>query len=162
MSKVTVHQQGDDFIVKLPVIVDEETQFPQAVPKLSQRVIFECIDVDIVNSFAMHNWIVWMRKLHPDTQYVFRHCHRKVIEMMNAVEGFLFENAVVESFYLPYNCAECDGEDEILLTRGKEFVESVTGQKPRLLYPNQLNCPKCRNSMAVGILENVYLRFLER
>ena len=162
MDKITVQQQGDDFILTFPAILDEEITFPKERPRLSQRVIFECRYLEVVSSFSMSVWIRWMRNLHPETQFVFRHCHRKIIEMINAVEGFLFASAVVESFYMPYNCGHCDGEDEVLLTRGKEFVESVPGQKSRLLYPDQLNCPKCRNSMDVGVLENVYLRFLYR
>lgn len=162
MDQISVALTGDDFIVQLPPIIDEQTQFPVGRPRLSQRVVFDCSKISLVNSFGMHKWIQWMRALPPETEYAFRHCHRKVIDMMNSVDGFLPVNAVVDSFYMPYNCAECDGEDELLLTRGKDFIESTPRQKSRLLYPNQLNCPQCRQSMEVAVLEDIYLRFLNR
>jgi hypothetical protein len=155
-------QNADDFIITLPPIIDEQTEFPEKKPRLSQRVIFDCAEISVVNSFGMHKWIIWMRGLNANAEFHFRNCHRKVIDMINAVEGFIPENSVVDSFFMPYNCEKCDGEDSVLLTRGKEFVENTPGQKSRLLYPNQLNCPKCRNSMDVAVLENMFLRFLDR
>ena len=151
---------SDDVVIRFGKRLDESDRFPSLKVRLSQQVIFDCENLVMVSSAAIQNWILWMRSLDPRTQFVFKNCHRKVIEMINAVHGFWPKEAKVESFYLPFTCDKCEHEEEVLLVRGRDFIESMDGKPARFLATKTLNCGKCRETMEVAVLEDMYLQFL--
>lgn len=151
---------SEDVIIRFGPRLDESDHFPDIKVRLSQQVIFDCDKLINVSSAAMQNWILWMRRLDPRTQFVFTHCRRKVVDMINSTQGFWPPDAKVESFYFPFICENCEHEEEVLLVRGKDYIESVDGKPARFLATKTLNCGKCRETMEVAVLEDLFLQFL--
>lgn len=151
---------SEDVIIRFGQRLDEFDHFPDIKVRLSQQVVFNCDQLTTVSSAAMQNWILWMRRQDPRVQFVFTHCRRKVVEMINAIQGFWPPDAKVESFYFPFICENCEHEEEILLERGKDYIESLDGQPARFLVTKTLNCGKCRETMEVAVIEKMYLQFL--
>jgi len=151
----------EDVIIELSGPLDEKIQFPDLSVRLRQRVIFECEKIEHVSSFAAQRWSVWMKSKDERQQFVFRKVPVRVIDLFNMVDGYLPPEVVVESFFVPYECAHCEHEEHVLARRGREYVEAAGGHKARILLPEEMNCPKCKNGMKLGAWEDKYLRFLE-
>jgi hypothetical protein len=141
-------------------MVDEHTPWPTAKVSLSTRIIFDCGAVELVNSIGAARWIDWMREFDPAQQFVFRRCSRKIVDLINYIPEFRPQEGVVESFALPYECAQCRHEEIEWVERGRHFLEAQNGEGPQLLIPPQLNCSKCQGMMEFSVLEKIYLRFL--
>lgn len=151
--------EGEDLVITFNRRLDETVQFQDLKPRLSQRILFDCHQLEIITSAGLQKWILWIRGRDPRLQYVFRGCHSRVVEALNQVRGFAPQDWVVESFYWPFHCSACGHEEEILLERGKHYIEAGR-ENARFLAPDMLNCPKCREPMEVAILESQYLQFL--
>lgn len=153
-------EKGDEKILVLPQTLDESFEFPVEEPRLSQIVVLECENVRHVSSAWAAKFVNWHRRLDPKTQFKFRNCPRKMIDLMNFVVGFLPEDAVVESFAAPYECLNCGHEQFEVMARGKDYLEARQGEAAILRIPFELNCDKCPGMMEFSVLENIYLRFL--
>ena len=150
---------GEDIQIKFTHHLDESVQFPVLKVRFSQQIIFDCHNLKTVSSYGLQKWITWMRSFDPRIQFVFSGCHSRIVDAFNSVAGFAPQETVVESFYLPFLCHHCGHEEEILLKRGKDYIETLE-EKARFLAPDMMNCPKCREPMEVAILEKKYLQFL--
>jgi hypothetical protein len=150
----------DNYILTLEGIIDERLSFPDHLPTVGQRLIFDCAKIYMVNSIGISRWVAWNRKLHPEQQIVFRACARKVVDIINYLKDFLPKPAIVESFVLPYECVNCGHEKEDLLLRGKHYLEAAPGRAVEIRIPERRNCPKCGDRMETAVLLKNYLRFL--
>jgi hypothetical protein len=150
---------GEDIKIKFTRDLDESAQFPVLKVRLSQRIIFDCHQLNTTSSYGLQKWIEWMRSYDSRIQFIFRGCRDRIINALNSVEGFAPAEMVVESFYMPFLCHHCGHEEEILLTRGKDYIEALD-ENARFLAPDMMNCPRCREPMEVAVLEKKYLQFL--
>jgi len=153
--------EGDDLLIELQGDIDEKVIFPQHKARLAQRIIFDCQNLHHINSYGAHIWSKWMKGHDQRQQFVFRHVPPRVVDLFNLVENYLPRESVVESFYVPYECETCHYEESLLAHRGREYIESINQNPAKLLLPQEINCPKCKHGMKLGVWESKYLRFLE-
>lgn len=158
---VVSKSSDEDLIIELSGDLDETVKFPQMKVRLSSRIIFNCRELGHMNSMGAQIWSKWMGGFDQRQQFVFREVPPRVIDMFNLVKGILPKESTIESFYVPYECNSCGNEENLLVIRGKDYVESMNGQKANLLFPTEINCSKCKNSMRLGVWESKFLRFLE-
>lgn len=152
---------GDDLTIELKGDIDENVVFPEQRVRLAQRIVFECRDLHHINSYGAQIWSKWMRAKDERQQFVFRHVPPRVVDLFNLIEGYLPLETVVESFFVPYECDNCHYEELLLARRGHEYIEAMNKQSAKLLLPTEINCPKCKHGMKLGVWESKYLRFLE-
>jgi Zn ribbon nucleic-acid-binding protein len=151
----------DDVNVKLSGNLDETTKFPNIKPRLSQRIVLDCQGLDHMSSYAAQQWALWMRSFDQRQQFVLRNLPPRTVDLINMVEDFLPKETTIETFYIPYECADCGYEELQLATRGRDFLEAQPGQAAVLRFAKEINCPKCKNVMNLGVWEHKYLRFLQ-
>lgn len=150
----------EDFIIELSGHLDEGLHLPENKLRLYQRVVFECDQLMHVNSLATQIWAVWMRSMPNGQQFVFRKVRPRIIHIFNVFSGFLPPEAIVESFYMPYECEKCGYEILWLARRGNEYLEAVSGASAKLRFTKEINCTKCTGQMTLGFWEDKYLNFL--
>lgn len=150
----------EDFIIEMSGHLDEGSSFPTNKLRLYQRIIFECDQLVHVNSAAIQSWARWMKSMPGEQQFVFRKMRPRIIHIFNIFSGFLSDNAVVESFYIPYDCEKCDHEELWLAHRGQEYLEAMGSEPAQLRFTKEINCTKCKGRMTLGFWEDKYLYFL--
>ena len=141
--------------------IDEETTYPNVSPRLSQRIVIDCEGISYINSYGIQKWSLWMRAFDERVQFVFRRVPRRLVELFNSIKDFLPKGAVVESFYVPFECDNCEHEEPYWAQRGRDYVEAYQNHKMRIVLPDEINCPKCKGILKVGVWESRYFRFLE-
>jgi anti-anti-sigma regulatory factor len=151
---------AEDFLLELSGHLDESVEFPDVTLRLSQRVIIDCKTVSHINSYAAQMWSKWMKDKDPRQQFVFRNIPPRIVNKFNLIDGFLPSESTIESFYVPYECDNCEHEELVLAERGRDFIESQNENPAKLLLAEEINCPKCKSGMKLGIWETKYLRFL--
>lgn len=151
---------AEDYILEVSGDLDESITLPTKKFRLSQRIIFNCEKAAHISSYAAQTWSRWMHTQDQRQQFVFRAVSPRIVDLFNLIEGFLPQEAVIESFYVPYECEACSHEELLLARRGREFIEALGDQPAKLLLPQEINCPKCKSGMKLGVWESKYLRFL--
>ena len=155
------HFLDEDLVVLLPPSVDEFTDFSHLQPRLSQLIVWDCSQIERVNSIGLQRWIECFRRLDSRQQYIFRKVPRRVVETFSNVIDFLPPYSRIESFYFPLECVSCEHEEHELLRRGKDYLEAQGKNTAAVARPPlQLNCPKCQGMMESAVQTNIYLRFL--
>ncbi len=72
-----------------------------------------------MNSVGVKHWINWAAKIPGQLKVILKKAPHLVANQASMVVGFLPKNFILESFFAPYVCPEC--EEETVL----EFKESV-------------------------------------
>ena len=151
---------AEDYIIEMSGDLGDDVEFPNKKFRLSQRIIFNCENLRHLSSFAMQKWSRWMKSQDTRQQFVFRMVPPRTIDIFNMIDGYLPDESIIESFYVPYECESCGHEELLLARRGREFVEALGHNAPKLLLPQEINCPKCKSGMKLGVWEAKFLRFL--
>lgn len=161
-SKVRVRTESDDQHTTffLAGEIDEEAEFI-ALEKSPKVLVLDLGEIRLINSCGLRNWIIWIEKIDPKTQIVLKRCPQIIVDQINILEGFIPRGAVIESFFVPYYCDECGHEDNILVTRGKDFHEAMEKNAEMNNIPDERQCPQCDSVMELGILPEKYFRFFK-
>jgi hypothetical protein len=154
--------EKDESIIHLIGHMNEHTCFPSTEIKLRNKLIFDCEDLLTINSMGLQIWIKYLQCLNPNQQVVYRGCHSQMMRYMVFVYGLLPMNSIFTSFYVPYECETCLYVEDILMIRGKDYVEASKGFPSRKHFPERINCSKCSSVMEISVLDSRYFDFLER
>jgi hypothetical protein len=157
-SHVEVIQREDQsLLVQFQKLINEDTVFPDLSFFQGRRIVFDLERVVVINSVGIRNWINWRKTIGVIT--VFVNCPKAVIDQMNILNGFVAVNSVIESFYVPYYCEDCDLEKKVLYRSNLEFVRGTSEQKSKLNFI-EVTCESCSSRMEMDILEKKYFNFL--
>ena len=153
-SKLRLETQivNDTATILLKGSIDEDADFKELNDLDAKIYEFDFENVDTLNSCGIRGWISFVEKI-PDTKkVVYKNCPQIVIEQISMVFGFIKEGALIESFYAPYFCPNCDEEKKDRL-----LTKNIQNQKaPKML------CEKCNNEMEFDDIETQYFSFLNR
>ena len=116
--------------------------------------------VDFINSCGIRLWILWVNKNIADHQVYFRNCPVCVVEQLNILSGFVPKSAIIESFYIPYYCADCDLEKPILFRNKYEYIRGSEDTQYTITYPEPPTCDQCKKEMSLEVVEVKYFNFL--
>jgi hypothetical protein len=152
----------EDVVIGLTGDLLEKEKFPEMKLRLSQRVVMDCEGLRHISSYAIMQWSRWMKSFDPRQQFVFRNLPPRAVDILNLVDDFLPTECTIENFYVPYECQSCDHEELYLARRGKEYLETQAEKAAILRLPTEINCPKCKNGMTMGVWQSKFLRFLEK
>ncbi len=140
-------------------VVDEDTTFESIETESDAILIFDLSGVSLINSMGIRNWVNWF-KANPTKRLTFRNCSKPIVDQVNALEGFLPQGSIVESFFVPFHCENCGHSDRTLFRKGHEFTMGTADAKPQVRPPH-MKCAKCGSEMEMDIIEAKYFRFLK-
>ncbi len=160
-SQFKIFNDGQICVVHVTGAINEETIFQEIDPGASMVVTLDLDKVVSLNSMGLRNWVLWVKQLRSKFQMVFRNCPRVVVDQMNILNGFLPMGAIVGSFYVPYYCESCGREDNLLATRGKDYMEATVDAREGIKIPEQRPCPVCQEEMALDVIPAKYFSFLK-
>ncbi len=152
---------SDEIVIEMIDRIDENLSLPNEKFRLSQKIIFDFDRLNFINSMGLHKWSKWMLSFDSRQQFVLRNLRPDVVSKLNRIEGLLPPERTIESFYIVYECENCGHEEEQLLRRGKEYIEAVDGQDPKLLIASAINCDKCKEAMKPDAWLEHNLKFLK-
>jgi hypothetical protein len=152
---------GDDIELEMQGALEEGAQLPALKPRLAKRVVIDFEHVDKINPEGLRLLSIWFRGFDQRQQFVFRRVPQRVVDIFNQVRELLPLEHIIESFYVPYQCATCEHTEEWLARRGKDYVEAADGRPLKLNLPTTINCSTCKNLMKIEVWESKYFRFLE-
>lgn len=151
---VEIKKNGASILVLLRGALDEETTLNSSQLQGSSEIIFDFKELQSINSCGIREWINWIKPV-SNTKITFKHCPKVIVDQINMIDGFLPQNAIVESFYVPYYSDETGEEKLVLFSFGREY--SHQGLK----LPDGIKDSK-GNSMEIDVIEGKYFRFLNR
>ncbi len=154
--------EKEESIIHFTGHMNEFTRFPETTVKLRNKLIFDCEDLLSINSMGLQIWTKYMKQLDHKQQVIYRGCHSQLMRYMVFVAGLLPANSTFNSFYVPYECETCLYVEDILMVRGKDYVEAMNGFPSRKHFPERINCSKCSSTMEISVLDSRYFDFLER
>lgn len=153
-NNVSIKRNGNQIVVAVSGSLDEESALTAGAFQGATSVVFDFKELQNINSCGIREWIQWITPL-SQTQVVYRHCPKVIVDQINMIDGFLPASGVVESFYVPYYSDASGEEKHVLFTSGKEF----SGESLRL--PDNVKDSK-NNSMEIDVIESKYFRFLSK
>ena len=152
--QISESDEGGAKVYKFAGQIDEDANF-SSNPLASTQLIMDFEGVTLINSCGIREWIKWMNTA-SGSKILYRNCPKVIVDQINMVEGFLPANGIVESFYVPYYCEECENITQVLLKNGKDFGNG--GVKA----PEENPCTKCQSAAEIDVIEGKYFKFLQR
>lgn len=153
MKRLSINKQilHDVLTVELIGAIDEDADFKDLLGLEQKTISFDFDKVNMINSCGIREWIKFIEKIPAECQMIYNNCPQIIIEQINMVHGFFRKGSVINSFYAPYYCENCDKEAKIHLK-----AEQVKGKKAP-----QMNCPNCGSSdTEFDAIEAQYFSFL--
>lgn len=142
---------GDEAYVELVGVIDEDSVFDKIKNLQMNKFIFDFNKVSMINSCGIREWIKYIQEL-DGAQIKYVNCPQIIIEQVNMVHGFIRKGIVVESFYAPYFCSNCDTEKKILL-KSSEVSNFKAPVK---------QCNTCKSNLEFDAIEKQYFTFLSQ
>lgn len=140
---------GDEVHVELIGVIDEDATFDKIQDLKMSKFVFDFNKVNMINSCGIREWIKYLQELE-GADIIYLNCPQIIIEQVNMVHGFIRKGIVVESFFAPYFCANCDTEKKILL-KNVEVAHSKAPVK---------QCNTCKSDLEFDAIEKQYFSFL--
>lgn len=152
-EKLTINSRiaGDEVHVELIGVIDEDASFEKIRKLNMSKFIFDFNKVSMINSCGIREWIKYLQELDgANIKYI--NCPQIIIEQVNMVHGFIRKGIMVESFYAPYFCANCDTEKKILLKN-----DEINNFKAPVKQ-----CNTCKSDLEFDAIEKQYFSFLSQ
>jgi hypothetical protein len=99
--------------------------------------------VTYMNSVGVKEWIMWTSQVPESCIVRLFECPYLIVSQAASVFKFLPKNFVVESFYAPFLCEECEDEELHKLVKDVNYGYKTDKEKEWLKIPTDLLCPKC-------------------
>jgi len=139
-------------VIELHGVIDEFFSLPEGLIEEGFNHIFDLDRLESINSTGIREWIRFHQKF-PNISFHFRRCPKFFIDQVNMVKGFLPQNSVIQSFYVPYFNESSDAEKKVLYESGKEFKGAELRHPDLVLDENNL-------PMELDVVEARYFKFL--
>lgn len=112
-------------------------------------------DVSRLNSIGIRNLLKFLSDWGPRA-FAYEQCPSEFIDQVNMIPALLGSknHGKIDSLYVPYECPDCDNEDEVL-AKVTDFAGIHSGSQP----PTR-TCGKCGGKMS--ILTDSFFIFLMR
>jgi hypothetical protein len=149
--QVETREQSSKPVLLVSGVIDENADLSSLSRVRAPEVEINLKGVRRINSFGVRAWIDAVRQIPASTRVAFVHCPPPVIDQCNMVSGFL-GHGVLESFYAPMTCEECDEQLDQLFETAR--ARELGGNLP------PTPCPRCGREMEVDDLEEQYLLFV--
>ena len=112
---------GDEVHVELIGVIDEDSIFDKIQNLKMSNYVFDFNKVSMINSCGIREWIKYLQGL-DGAEIKYINCPQIIVEQVNMVHGFIRKGIVVESFFAPYFCPNCDTEKKILIIKNSHLI----------------------------------------
>jgi hypothetical protein len=134
----------------------EDARFDTLMGLSQPEMIIDLQGTTGMNSSGIRNWIKWIHSIDSTKcQLIFQNCPKYFVDQINLVSGLIPENAIIESFFVPFYGKDTNTETFVLYRRGKEF------NGPTVMHPEVIHDPKTGEEMLVDVSGH-FFDFLER
>ncbi|MBS1118284.1 MAG: hypothetical protein H6Q90_512 [Deltaproteobacteria bacterium] len=121
--------------------------------KLRSPLRLDLIGIERINSLGVRSWIHFVRDCElAGLELSFERCSPVMIQQLSMISNFMGTRSRVKSLFVPYLCPMCNAEQLSLL--------EVAPNGP-LMVPPTIPCPKCRATMHLDELEEMYTGLLD-
>ena len=159
-AKITQNKVGDTLQVLVSGYIGEGAELFELNFAGVKKVSIELNGVNYMNSVGVKNWITWTTRFPQTLQIELHHCPTLIVNQVNMVAGFLPNNGTVESLTAPMICQSCNREQNITLTRGKDYQYASVSKSNEIKLPT-VACPKCGKPMELDVVEAKFFNFLK-
>lgn len=156
MSKynVLISQQQSKKVVQIEGTIDEDFIFSKYPLTEVEEIEFHLGKLKNLNSCGIREWLKWFSTI-KNINTKFYKCPKVFVDQMNLVKGFLPENCVVESFYVPFFNEEAGVEMLVLFSNGKEYSNGDVH------FPIEIKSED-GSPMQLDVVASNYFKFLKR
>lgn len=151
---VKMNKAGEKLNVVMEGSIDEDADFTQLNLAGASQIEIELGGLKSINSCGIREWIKWLGTA-PEAKITFNECPKVIVDQINMVDGFLPNNAKVESFFVPYYNDEAGSEKNVLFRHGAEFNEN-TVNPPANVQDEE------GNAMEMDVIESKYFKFIKK
>lgn len=158
MSKFSMNSsQPEAGVLRIEITgqLDEDAIFEEQSLGAADKIVIDLEKVKSINSCGIREWIKWIRSAKTDVPIELFNCPKVVVDQINMVAGFLPDNGVVRSFYVPFFCEDSGTEKMVLFEKDKQFDD--TGLKSIEVVKDDEG-----NEMEMDVIEAKYFKFLKR
>lgn len=160
MKVESVHEQDNQVELVLSGSIDEDSDF-NTIPKIEKNLLLiDLSQVTMINSCGIRDWVKWTKTLAPHVQMHIKKCPKFIIDQINILQGFLPQNSLVLSFYMPYFCEDCNVEKQLLFERGVHFQEATSEKEAFVDYDLEVLCDQCKTAMSMDVIPTKFFKFL--
>lgn len=144
--------EGANTVFELSGNIDEDANF--GIPDVTaSAVVLDLEKVTAINSVGIREWIKWVKSFPASAKLAVRRCPKIIVDQINMVAGFLPQDTVVQSFFVPYYADSSGNEKMVLFENGKEFG-------PEGLNPPETVTDDSGEPMEMDVIEAKYFKFL--
>ena len=130
--------------------IDEDARLEEAIASISEtKVTVDLSQITALNSYGVRVWINAF-KAFSNKQFTFKKIPTVIINQMNMISNFMPGTSIIESYFAPYYCENCDTEEDIL------YHISDTN-----VIETEQNCKNCNSLLEFDELEDEYFLFLK-
>jgi hypothetical protein len=150
---ITIREQDGKFFIS--GIINEYAEFDSLLGK-NAPLHLNIKDVSRLNSIGIRNMLKFLNGW-GEKGLVYHECPSEFVDQVNMIPALLGTkgHGRIESLHVPYECDECDHEEEKLCdVKDIEVVLKKDGEPPTA------ECPKCQSEMYV--LSDSFFVFLQR
>lgn len=150
-----VQQRDDATYIRISGVIDEDNELAALVQQLKTETVFiDLSEIERINSCGVRDWVNWLGSLEKmgTQKMVFIKCSPSIVNQINLVSNFTGPG-MVQSFYAPYFCANCDRE-KVLLVETRDMAG-----KPPYKAPT-CRCDECDGPMEFDEMEESFFAFL--
>lgn len=153
--QVDKKQNGEKLVVSLKGSIDEDAILTNITFDGAKEVVLDLDKVSAINSCGIREWIKWLKVSGAGAKVVYRNCPKIIVDQINMVSGFLPENGMVESFYVPYFNEGAGTEKMVLFKNGVEFKDGSV-QPPAQVKDD------AGQEMEMDVIEAKYFKFIKK
>ncbi|MBN2724810.1 MAG: hypothetical protein JXR95_12125 [Deltaproteobacteria bacterium] len=136
-------------------IIDEDNNLEEIGERVGTgTVLLNLSNVERINSCGVRDWVNWLTKIESKgAKVVLLECSPAIVAQINLVSNFI-SKSLIQSFYAPYYCANCDKEKVLL-------IESSTMKNVETPSAPISRCDDCDGVMEFDDMEESYFAFLQ-
>ncbi len=158
--KVNVKEDGEILYLTLEGAMDEFAVFANLDLGPFKKIEVDFGGVTSVNSIGIREWTSLLTTFSGGSRMTLLRCPRCIIDQINVLAGFVPPASVVESFYVPYFCEQCQSEQPILFRRGKQFHLGHGVTPGKIMFLHDVPCSLCDGVLQLDVIESKYFRFV--
>ena len=131
------HEDVGERVLVLRGEISEKTTFAALLRRLTSVVALDLSEVRRVNSAGVLRWIEFLRRIPAGADVRLRRLSIPLARQMLLVPAMV-RRCTIESYYVPYECEECDVDTSVLIFRDRSLFAPVCldcGQEMTLSEP---------------------------
>lgn len=143
---------GTVLFITLGGNIDEDSKFK--IPEFAgiEQIHFDMMDIKIINSCGIRDWVQWLDIFPANLNFYFRNCPQVFIEQVNLIEGMLPKNGFILSFMVPYYQEEKGLLEFVIFEKNRDFPSG------KLELPEEMTING--DVYELDVISNRYLKFL--